>query len=120
MEEDKMNIKWQNIVVVISLLLNVVLVSFCVTNKAFGQGSGVLIPTLIKGTGYQVTMPNREMTCTEMENQLGLKEGDIESITVDPKLGTTIQFRKDVLLTPNQVQTATDAVKGMIPKITAK
>lgn len=111
--------KWQNIVVIISLLLNISLVLLYTRGIAFGQ-IGVSVPPLTKGMGYQIIIPTKSVTCIDIENRLGLKRGDVVSITNDLEIGSIILFNKDVALTSTQVQTATDTIKGLIPDITTK
>lgn len=117
---DKNN-KWLIAIVIISLLLNILVVSIGLKWAVVGQTSDLVsVPTLDKGKSYQVVIPNKGITCIDVENQLGLKRGDVVSITNDQITGVTIQFNKDVALTSTQVKTATDTIKGLVPIITAK
>jgi hypothetical protein len=114
------NNKWLVIIAVVSLLLNIVLVSVGFEGNAIAQSSLIIVPPLTKDTGYVLAIPNGSMTCVDIEQKLGLQRGDIESIITEPSTGITIRFRKNVLLNSTQVQIATDTIKGLIPSISIK
>ena len=111
--------KWQNLVVGLSLLSNVILCIMFSQGTVFGQTS-ISVPPLTKGGGYIVVIPPKSVSCVELETKLGLNRGDIVSISTDPRDGDTIIFNKDVALTSSQVQMASDIVKGLVPNIMVK
>ena len=107
-------------IAVISLLFNIITILFGTSGSVIGQNSLIIVPTLPKDSSYELVIPNSTITCVNIERNLGLKRGDVESISNNIDSSITIRFKKDVLLTSTQVQTATDTVKGLIPDIQVK
>ena len=111
--------KRQNILVVFSLLLNIILAIVCISERSFAA-SGIIMPQLPKGSGYELTIPNNQVTCNDVEDSMGLIRGSVVSITHDPVKGIIILFNKDVTITATQAQIASDTVKGLIPMVKTK
>jgi hypothetical protein len=114
-----MNNKWSIAVTIVSLFLNIVMVSIGLRYNTNAASSTITVPALVQGTGYIITIPQEHVTCLDIENQLSLKRGDVTSIMVNQD-GIIIQFNKNVLLTSDQVQTATNMVKGLISSVSIK
>jgi hypothetical protein len=113
--------KVQTYICVASLVINLLLVGFVISDRVIGASSSIYIPPLYKGLAYTITIPNdSNITCASLENELGLRRGDVESISTDPEKGITIQFKKEVNLDSSQVQSVVDRVKGLIPKVESK
>lgn len=109
---------WIQYVAIFLTVINLCILSTIVYDKVQALDT-IVIPPLKTGTGYVLFIPDRA-TCVDIENELGLLRGDVESISTDPIIGTTIKFKKGVLLDSAKVQTAIDTVKGLIPSITVK
>jgi hypothetical protein len=111
---------WRNVIVVVSLLLNIMLVVFNTTNRV--QGAGIVnIPVLPKDNGYIISFnESNRVTCVELENYLGLKRGDVDSITRDNKGNTIIAFSKGLILDAIKISDTVNKMKGNVPNISTQ
>lgn len=113
--------KWQTSVVIISLILNVLMFGFGIVQNTFAQTSAIVVPSLKSNQSYYLNVPiDKGITCVDLEIKLGLRRGDIESITNDSITGVTVKFKKDVTLTASQAESAAELVKGHVPTVEAK
>jgi hypothetical protein len=61
------------------------------------------IPKLDNGMGYEVKLGAGSQTCVDLENQLGLYRGAIQSISTDEQGNITVNFAKNQQVTDLQM-----------------
>jgi hypothetical protein len=78
------------------------------------------ITQLSKDQAYEIKLGGSSQTCVDIENKLGLRRGDVQSMSTDEQGNITINFAKNVLINETQVSTLSTNIGKAVNTITAK
>ena len=109
------------IVLPILLLVTLAVTVFAIPIQEYFVTKSYDIPYLSIGSCYEVVLEDSpNMTCVDIEKELGLKRGDVAQISSDPNGMVVITFTKDLKLKDSDISALSYALDKKVKEVSVK